>query len=399
MAYVTEKMVPTKGGKTKKKYLAKWKQDGRIRERAFDMKREAKSFAAEMDDLHESGNLTALQSKQLGDRAFRDLASDFIAELQADRVHRDARTPITIRGYQSLLDEHILRHIEFKGGSTANGVNITHLNYLIEAMYTKGASYDRIRKAVALTKQILKYAIQEGIRSTAVPEIRLEKPASLRAEEQDKAEEVYSPDQLYTLLRAADSLSQDRHGSTRKAWSTYRPLTYFIIETGVRISEARAFPPKDFNMAAGVVQVRQSADEKGAVKRPKSLAGRRDIPMTAVLREVMEPFLKDADREYAFASREGTVRSIANLHNRMLPKLIERGNDLARNGGDIKLTHVSNWGFHAMRHAYASRLIAAGANLKQLQVYMGHNDPAFTMRVYGHLFPDNAAAILEKMVL
>ncbi|WOI29132.1 hypothetical protein [Sulfitobacter dubius] len=43
MAYVTEKMVPTKGGKRKKKYLAKWKQDGKTKEKAFDMKRDAKS--------------------------------------------------------------------------------------------------------------------------------------------------------------------------------------------------------------------------------------------------------------------------------------------------------------------------------------------------------------------
>ena len=395
MAYVTEKMVPTKGGKKKKRYLAKWKQDGKTKEKAFDMKRDAKSYAAEMAQLHEGGDLSALEVKQLGDRAFRDVAEDFITDLKTPRIDRDAREPITIRGYESLLAEHILPHLEFKGGATANGVDRHSLKYLVDEMYAKGASYDRINKALKLTRQILKYAVQEEVRSKPVPEMRLEKPASVRAEEQDRAEEVYTPDQVFTLLRAADSLAEDRHAGTRRAWITYRPLAYFLAETGARISEARAFPASDFDAAKGVVRIRQSADENGGIKRPKSLAGRRDIPLSAALRSVMEKHLEKAPHELAFASEVG----IANLHNRMLPKWISRANELAKSGEDSRLMPVEKWGFHAIRHAYASRLISAGANLKQLQVYMGHHDPAFTMRVYGHLFPDDAAAVLEKMAL
>lgn len=399
MSYVTTKMVPTKGGKKKKKYLAKWKEDGKTREKAFDMKRDAGNYAAEMAKRHEAGDLTALQTKRLGDRSFRDLAADFIEELKTPRIDRDAREPITIRGYEALLNEHIIRHLEFKGGATANGIDRHSLKYLVEAMYEKGASYDRTKKAVALTRQILKYAVQEEIRSKPVPEMRLEKPASLKAAEQDKAEEVYTPDQIYTLLRAADSLAEDRHAGTRRAWITYRPLTYFLAETGARISEARAFRVTDFNTETGFVEIRQTADEKGGMKRPKSLAGRRDIPLSPMLREVMEPYLEKVEAELAFASEEGTPRSIANLHNRMLPKLIARANELAQAPEDPRLTPVKNWGFHAIRHAYASRLIAAGVNMKQLQVYVGHHDPAFTMRVYGHLFPDDANAVLERMAL
>ncbi|WOI29133.1 tyrosine-type recombinase/integrase [Sulfitobacter dubius] len=352
-----------------------------------------------MAQLHEGGDLTALQKSQLGARSFRDVAEDFMTDLETPRIDRDAREPITIRGYRSLLDEHILPHIEFKGGATADGVNLSSLKYLVEAMYAKGASYDRTNKALKLTRQILKWAVQQEVRLVPVPDMVLEKPASVRAEEQDRAEEVYTPDQIYTLLRAADSLAEDRHAGTRRAWITYRPLAYFIAETGVRISEARGFPVCDFDAAKGVVRIRQTADENGRIKRPKSLAGRRDIPLSAALRSVMEKYLEKAPYELAFASEEGTPRSIANLHNRMLKKWVARASELAAQSDDSRLTSVENWGFHAIRHAYASRLISAGANLKQLQVYMGHHDPAFTMRVYGHLFPDDAAAVMEKMAL
>jgi integrase len=44
--------------------------------------------------------------------------------------------------------------------------------------------------------------------------------------------------------------------------------------------------------------------------------------------------------------------------------------------------------FHDLRHAAASLMIAAGWSAKRVQVELGHHDPAFTLRVYGHLFPD-----------
>jgi hypothetical protein len=33
-------------------------------------------------------------------------------------------------------------------------------------------------------------------------------------------------------------------------------------------------------------------------------------------------------------------------------------------------------------------MIRAGWSAKRVQVGVGHSDPAFTLRVYGHLFPD-----------
>ena len=33
-------------------------------------------------------------------------------------------------------------------------------------------------------------------------------------------------------------------------------------------------------------------------------------------------------------------------------------------------------------------MIEAGWSAKRVQVELGHADPAFTLRVYGHLFPD-----------
>jgi site-specific recombinase XerD len=46
-------------------------------------------------------------------------------------------------------------------------------------------------------------------------------------------------------------------------------------------------------------------------------------------------------------------------------------------------------GMHALRHFYASVLLDAGVNIKALSEWLGHADPAFTLRVYTHLMPES----------
>ena len=44
--------------------------------------------------------------------------------------------------------------------------------------------------------------------------------------------------------------------------------------------------------------------------------------------------------------------------------------------------------FHSLRHTCASLLFAAGKNIKQVQEWLGHADPAFTLRTYVHLMDE-----------
>jgi len=49
-------------------------------------------------------------------------------------------------------------------------------------------------------------------------------------------------------------------------------------------------------------------------------------------------------------------------------------------------------GMHALRHHYASVLLAGGVDVGPLSEYLGHHDPGFTLRVYRHLMPSDADA-------
>ncbi len=49
-------------------------------------------------------------------------------------------------------------------------------------------------------------------------------------------------------------------------------------------------------------------------------------------------------------------------------------------------------GFHTFRHTCASVLSARGKDAKQVQTWLGHGDPGFTLRTYVHLLDEGVGS-------
>ena len=54
-------------------------------------------------------------------------------------------------------------------------------------------------------------------------------------------------------------------------------------------------------------------------------------------------------------------------------------------------------GMHQLRHTCVSVLIQSGANIKQIQAWVGHSSITETMDTYGHLFPDSMLDLADKL--
>ncbi|MGD3107637.1 tyrosine-type recombinase/integrase [Streptomyces sp. YGL11-2] len=54
-------------------------------------------------------------------------------------------------------------------------------------------------------------------------------------------------------------------------------------------------------------------------------------------------------------------------------------------------------GLHALRHTHASTLLEAGESLVLVARWLGHEDPAFTLRTYRHVMPDSGTRGLEAL--
>jgi integrase len=58
-------------------------------------------------------------------------------------------------------------------------------------------------------------------------------------------------------------------------------------------------------------------------------------------------------------------------------------------------------GFHSLRHTCATILFRHGLNAKQVQMWLGHHSPAFTLATYVHLLPDDLPdpAFLDELTV
>jgi integrase len=120
---------------------------------------------------------------------------------------------------------------------------------------------------------------------------------------------------------------------------------------------------------------------RGSFAAPKSRYSRRSIPLSRdIARELELRWLLEDDPEaLLFASEAGGVLDSSNLMSRILKPA-------ARRAG------VPWAGFHTLRHTCATLLFRRGVNPKQIQVWLGHHSPAFTLAVYTHLLPDDLPA-------
>ena len=135
---------------------------------------------------------------------------------------------------------------------------------------------------------------------------------------------------------------------------------------------------------------------KGVRKKLKSGAGKRDIPLSPAMAARLLAHRRDnyrGPKTPVFASKAGTELLPANVYRRILaPAAIGTGFKVevlikGKDGKQRKQVR-STVSFHNFRHTCASLLFEAGRNIKQVQEWLGHADPGFTLRTYVHLMDD-----------
>lgn len=141
-----------------------------------------------------------------------------------------------------------------------------------------------------------------------------------------------------------------------------------MYASGLRVSELVHLRPLDIDLQSGVVRV----FGKGRKERL--------VPMHARAVAVMDDYLRSVRPE--FMPQESVVflnRSGMGLTRQAVWKLIRRYALEARIGRDISP--------HTMRHTFATHLLEGGADLRTVQMLLGHSDLAAT-ELYTHVRSD-----------
>lgn len=158
-----------------------------------------------------------------------------------------------------------------------------------------------------------------------------------------------------------------------------------LAATGMRWGEITALQWGDLDLDGlkPCLHVRRARargkEPKSLYKAPKTKYGKRTLPLDPALARDLRARRASVDTgegsALVFPSRTGTPLDPTNTIRRVLQPI----------AGEAGVPWV---GFHTFRHTAASLLIDSGRSIVQVQRFLGHHSPAFTLARYAHIMDE-----------
>lgn len=289
--------------------------------------------------------------------AARPMAHWVSAFIEAAAAERDAAANTQLAYARDLAD--------FTGWLAARGLHLANAAqadieaYLIRCEAEGLSRATRARRLSAI-RQLYRFAFEEGWR-TENPAIRIAGPGRAA-----RLPETLAEDEVERLIDAARATPRDR---LRNAC-----LLELLYATGMRVSELVALP-----VAAA------RGDPRMLLVRGKG-GKERLVPLSPPARGALALWLAERDRMDEAARKAGKPAS------RFLFPSRGKAGHLTRTGFFLLLKDLAvSAGIapgkvtpHRLRHAFATHLLAGGADLRSIQTMLGHADLA-TTEIYTHV--------------
>ena len=242
--------------------------------------------------------------------------------------------------------------------------------YLVRCHALGLARSTRARRLASI-RQLYRFAFEEGWRSDN-PAIQIRGPGRDRRLPRSLTEE-----EVDRMLDAAGSVGRAPADRLRNAC-----LMQVLYATGMRVTELVSLP------AAAA-----RGDPRWLLIRGKG--GReRMVPLSPPAREAMAAWLSARDAAEAASGRRSAFlfpspSREGHLTRHRFFRLVK---EIAVAGG-VDPTEVTP---HTLRHAFATHLLARGADLRAIQMLLGHADVA-TTEIYTHVLDERLKAlVLER---
>ena len=331
------------------RYVVVWRHRGR----------QHKSFHRTLAEAREGQG----ERRRTGERtpatraSFEDYAREWL-DTYAGRTGRGL-SETSRNDYRRSIEQHA---VPFFSGYRLADVEPPDVRRLVKALEAKGLAPASVVKNLVPLKAMFATALEDGaLRFNPTAGVRVNRRADDDEEERALA---LTREQLAALLAELPD--------------EWRPFFELLAHTGLRISEAIALTWADVEFGERPrLRVRRQL-YRGTAKRLKSRSSRRDLPLAPGMARRLWP-RQGRPSEPLFATAAGTPLSDGNLRRRVLAPAAKRAG-------------VPWAGFHTFRHTCASLLFEGGKDIKQVSEWLGHADPAFTLRTYVHLMDDGLGA-------
>ena len=200
------------------------------------------------------------------------------------------------------------------------------------------------------------------------PTVNIESPKAWKVLPKSLAE----PEVVEMLDRARLNAE---HPQARATQLRDRAILELLYAGGLRVSEVTALSTGDLALDLGRVQVRGKGDKE------------RIVPLGRTAIEALEEYLREGRPHLARISSSGSERSISSAARQDATRLFLslRGMPLTRQWvwHVVKMAN-SAASPHRLRHSCATHMVEHGADLRSVQLMLGHADIS-TTQVYTHL--------------
>ncbi|MBK5926965.1 tyrosine recombinase [Rhodobaculum claviforme] len=283
--------------------------------------------------------------------------------LEAQAAERDAARNTLLAYGRDLRDfaDWLARR-----GTTLGHAGRPEIEAYLVACEAQGLARATRARRLSAIRQIYRFAWSEGWRDTD-PAAELRGPGR-----PGRLPRTLAEDEVSRLMEAARA-----HGRTQAERARTTCLIEMIYATGLRVSELVSLP-----LAAA------RGDPEMLLVRGKG--GReRLVPLSRPARAALRAWV--AEREAA----EDSARTCARAPSRFLFPARGRTGHLTRGGFHAMLKDIAvaaglppdRVSPHRLRHAFATHLLAGGADLRVIQTLLGHADISST-EIYTHVLED-----------
>ncbi len=155
-------------------------------------------------------------------------------------------------------------------------------------------------------------------------------------------------------------------------------MLYLLYATGLRVSELVNLPLAGCNLAGGFVRILGKGNKE------------RLVPFAGGAREKIEGYLQSARPQLLKGKRSNDL-FVTRLGRRMTRlRFWQIAKESARAAGiDREISP------HMLRHSFASHLLSHGADLRSVQMMLGHSDIA-TTQIYTHIDQERLKSVHKK---
>lgn len=232
------------------------------------------------------------------------------------------------------------------------------------ARLSQGSSHRSISRLLSSLRSFYQYLVREGDLSSD-PTQHLDRPKPSRP-----LPKSLSESEVDQLLHAPDTSVVVEHRDLA--------MLEVLYASGLRVSELVGLTLPQLSLNQGVVRV----FGKGGKERLVPLGEVAIETVTDYLKSTRQALLRDRQSDVLFPSNRGKVMTRQTFWYRI--KIYAK-----RAGIDPNLSP------HTLRHAFATHLINHGADLRVVQMLLGHSDLT-TTQIYTHVARSRMQALHEK---